>query len=117
MWSWVGPTNAPPASITPPLRSVVVEHPPADPIAGLDHEHRPAGALDLPGRDQSGDAGADHDHVDLRGQRALEAARAVAGSVGGELGEGGDPEGGAERGAGERGAAEDAAAGERRDRS
>ena len=37
MWFWVGPMNAPPDSIVAPLASqVVVEHPAADPVAGLD---------------------------------------------------------------------------------
>ena len=75
MWFWVGPMNAPPDSMTwPPcfLRQVVVEHPAADPLAGLDHA-APTGPLRATSRAATRPAmpRADHDHVDLRGQRAL----------------------------------------------
>ena len=72
MWFWVGPTNAPPDSIVAPCVEVVVEHPAADASAGLDQQHRPPAPGDLARGDQAGDAAADHDHVDLGGQRALE---------------------------------------------
>ena len=53
------------------LGQVMVEHPAADPLAGLDHEHGPALAGDLASRDEAGDPGADHDDVDLLGERTL----------------------------------------------
>ena len=52
----------------------VVEHPAADPPPGLDQEHGPAASGHAAGGDEAGDAAADHDHVHLRGQRALERA-------------------------------------------
>ena len=52
---------------------VVVEHPAADAVPGLDEEHRAPPAGHLAGRDQAGDAAPDHDHVDLAGQRSLQA--------------------------------------------
>ena len=48
----------------------VVEHPAADPVTGLDDEDDVAVAGDLAGGDESGDAGADHDDVDLGGELA-----------------------------------------------
>ena len=53
---------------------MVVEHPAADPLAGLDDQHRPALAGDVASRDEAGEAGADHDDVDLLGERALKGA-------------------------------------------
>ncbi len=43
MWFWVGPMNAPPDSIVSPLLcrdQVVVEHPAADAVAGLERPAR-----------------------------------------------------------------------------
>ncbi len=88
---------------------LVVEHPATDAVAGLDQQHRAALAGHLPGGDQAGDAGADHDHVDLAGQRTAQAAGALPGSVGGELGEGAETERGAERAADERATGEEGA--------
>ena len=74
MWSWVGPTNAPPDSMVAPALEAVVEHPAADSPPGLDEQHRPATPGDAASGHEPGDAAADHDHVDLRRQRALEGA-------------------------------------------
>ena len=46
---------------------VVVPGPPADSVARLEHDHRVAGARDLAGGGQAGEAGADHDHIGLVG--------------------------------------------------
>ena len=48
----------------------VVEHPAADAVTGLDDEHRAAGARHLASGHEAGDAGADHDDVDVLRQRA-----------------------------------------------
>ena len=86
------------------LAEVVVEHPAADAVAGLDEEDAAAAAGDLAGGDQPGDAAAHDDHVDLAGQGALQ--RGVGGVQPGErAGAGGQ--------AAEGGAAEEGAAGER----
>ncbi|MDF1604905.1 class II aldolase/adducin family protein [Nocardioides sp. YIM 152315] len=53
---------------------LVVEHAPADPVARLDEENVVAAVGQVAGRDQPGDAAADHDGVDVAGQRALQGA-------------------------------------------
>ena len=60
---------------------VVVEHPPADPVARLDAQHvDPAASQPFRG-DEPGDAGADHDHVGAPGERSLPAGRLGVGCV------------------------------------
>ena len=70
MWSWVGPDERAAGLDHAAVVQLVVEHPAADPVAGLDHEHRAAAASDPAGGDQAGDAGADDDHVDPAGERS-----------------------------------------------
>ncbi len=53
---------------------VVVEHPPADPVARLDQQHAVPPAGHLARRDEAGDAGPDHHDVDRAGQVALQRA-------------------------------------------
>ena len=64
MWSWVGPDEGGAALGDLAAADRAVERAAADPVAGLEHDHRVArpGASSQ-GRGEAGEAGADHDHV------------------------------------------------------
>ena len=59
-----------------------VQRAPADAVAGLEHEHRTAGALDRPRGGQPREPRPDDDHVGPAGT----AARGAGGGLGGERG-------------------------------
>ncbi len=62
-----------PAGLHDPVAAAHGPDPPADPLARLEHGHVPAGAAELIGGDQAGDAGAEDRH--------LAAAAAATGQV------------------------------------
>ena len=63
MWFWVGTDEGAARLRLLAAADGFVQHAPADPVAGLEHEHGAVVVHELARGGQAGEAGADHHHV------------------------------------------------------